>query len=400
MRRLLIYCCGMFLLSAPAVAQNPHGDIHIDLSALYQQIDEAIEMAPRSIAEYEKNIQEKKKTLSQIDNDEQRMMLLYELSEIYESFNGDSSQVYTERALKVARDGGFREMENVCQARQAYLCTFLGSYTEALMMLGQMNPDSLQGEALVQYYRACMQTYGNLRDDAHLPQMREEFARKYQQNLDSLLSVAPEGSETYYGYKEAQLVSEGQFDEAQKISDSRLDMSQEGTHANAIVCYSRYTLYRQKGEMDLAKYWLCKSALDDVRNAVMDQMSLIALAELLEAEGDTERANRYISFTWDCNRRFSPHMRSWQIAPLLSAIEQNYQSKLDRKSQYLIIWTIVVTVMLLVFVLGLYFVNKQRKQLRSTKEQLEKTNQELTQTNSKLEWMNQWIAKHQPPQGS
>ena len=400
MRRLLIYCCGMFLLSAPAVAQNPHGDIHIDLPTLYQQIDEAIEMAPRSIAEYEKNIQEKKKTLSQIDNDEQRMMLLYELSEIYESFNGDSSQVYTERALKVARDGGFREMENVCQARQAYLCTFLGSYTEALMMLGQMNPDSLQGEALVQYYRACMQTYGNLRDDAHLPQMREEFARKYQQNLDSLLSVAPEGSETYSGYKEAQLVSEGQFDEAQKISDSRLDMSQEGTHANAIVCYSRYTLYRQKGEMDLAKYWLCKSALDDVRNAVMDQMSLIALAELLEAEGDTERANRYISFTWDCNRRFSPHMRSWQIAPLLSAIEQNYQSKLDRKSQYLIIWTIVVTVMLLVFVLGLYFVNKQRKQLRSTKEQLEKTNQELTQTNSKLEWMNQWIAKHQPPQGS
>ena len=400
MRRLLIYCCGMFLLSAPAVAQNPHGDIHIDLPALYQQIDEAIEMAPRSIAEYEKNIQEKKKTLSQIDNDEQRMMLLYELSEIYESFNGDSSQVYTERALKVARDGGFREMEDVCQARQAYLCTFLGSHTEALMMLGQMNPDSLQGEALVQYYRACMQTYGNLRDDAHLPQMREEFARKYQQNLDSLLSVAPEGSETYYGYKEAQLVSEGQFDEAQKISDSRLDMSQEGTHANAIVCYSRYTLYRQKGEMELAKYWLCKSALDDVRNAVMDQMSLIALAELLEAEGDTERANRYISFTWDCNRRFSPHMRSWQIAPLLSAIEQNYQSKLDRKSQYLTIWTIVVTVMLLVFVLGLYFVNKQRKQLRSTKEQLEKTNQELTQTNSKLEWMNQWIAKHQPPQGS
>ena len=95
----------------------------------------------------------------------------------------------------------------------------------------------------------------------------------------------------------------------------------------------------------------------------------------------------------------SPHA-IWQIAPLLSAIEQNYQAKLDRKSRYLTIWTIAVTVMLLVIVVGLYFVNKQRKQLRSTKEELEKTNQELTQTNSKLEWMNQWIAKHQPPQGS
>lgn len=394
MKRLLIYCCGMFLLAVPVAAQNPHGEIHIDLPALYQQIDEAIEMAPRSIAEYEKNIQEKKKALSQVESNEQRMMLLYELSEMYESFNGDSSQVYTELAMKEARDGGFREMENICQARQAYLCTFLGSQTEALTILGQMNPDSLHSEALVQYYRAYMVAYGNLRDNAHLPQMRQEFAVKYQQNLDSLLSVAPEGSETYYGYKEAQLVSEGQFDEALKISDHRLDMSQEGTHANAIICYSRYTLHRQRGEMDLAKYWLCKSAIDDVRNAVMDQMSLISLAELLEAEGDNERANRYISFTWECNRKFSPHMRSWQIAPLLSAIEQNYQAKLDRKSRYLTIWTIAVTVMLLVIVVGLYFVNKQRKQLHSTKEELEKTNQALTQTNSKLEWMNKWMAKH------
>jgi len=36
-----------------------------------------------------------------------------------------------------------------------------------------------------------------------------------------------------------------------------------------------------------------------VRNAVLDQMSLIALAELLDAEGTTERARRYISFIKD-----------------------------------------------------------------------------------------------------
>lgn len=117
----------------------------------------------------------------------------------------------------------------------------------------------------------------------------------------------------------------------------------------------------------MAKYWLCKSALDDVRNAVMDQMSLIALAELLDAEGDEERANKYISFTWECNRKFSPRMRSWQIAPLLSAIEQNYQDKIDHKSRILTIWTIAISVMLVIFIVGLFFVNRQRKQLRSTK---------------------------------
>ena len=74
----------------------------------------------------------------------------------------------------------------------------------------------------------------------------------------------------------------------------------------------------------MALYWLCRSALADIRNAVMDQMSLISLAKELDADGDFERASRYINFTWDSNRRYSPHMRSWQIAPLQSAIENNY----------------------------------------------------------------------------
>jgi len=42
--------------------------------------------------------------------------------------------------------------------------------------------------------------------------------------------------------------------------------------AVAIVCYSRHTIYREMGDMEMAKYWLCRSALDDVRNAVLDQI--------------------------------------------------------------------------------------------------------------------------------
>lgn len=121
MRHTLLYCSVLFLLLAPAasLAQNPHGEIHIDLPALYKQIDEAVEKSPQYIAEHEQKINEKKKILSQTDNDEQRLMLLMELSNMYEPFNGDSSQVYTEYALKAAHDGGFKEIEGICKARQA-----------------------------------------------------------------------------------------------------------------------------------------------------------------------------------------------------------------------------------------------------------------------------------------
>ena len=105
------------------------------------------------------------------------------------------------------------------------------------------------------------------------------------------------------------------------------------------------------------------------------------------------RANRYITFTWECNRRFSPHMRSWQIAPLLSAIEQSYQSKLDSKSRILFYWTVAVSVLMLIIAVILFYVNRQRKQMRMMKQELEQNNKELQTANHKLKLMNEWAKK-------
>lgn len=379
-------------MSFVALAQDPQEVKDIDLPDMYRQIDEAISQSPRYIADYEEKIRQAKRTL-EAATDEQRLMQLIEISRMYESFCGDSAQVYTERTLEQARQDGYSEIEGECLARLAYLCTFLGSQTESLTLLGRMNPHALSKEALITYYRAYMMVYSNLSNNTQLRQMRQEFGELYACYMDSLLMAAPEGSEMYCSHREPQLVGEGRLEEALKMNTQRLNMTSIGSHANAIVCYSRYTIYRQMGDMEMAKYWLCKSALDDVRNAVLDQMSLISLAELLDGEGDTERASRYISFTWECNRRYSPRMRSWQIVPLLTAIEQSYEAKIQRKSRVLTIWGGVVTVLSIFFVVVLFCLFRQHRQLNAARKQLEDANKHLVQTNDKLKWMNDWVNK-------
>ena len=392
MKRLFLFL-HLLLATIVAVGQNVQDDMPINLPELYSQIDEAIEQSHHFISQYEENILKTKQTLQQAASDDQRLMTLMELSQMYESFNSDSAQAYTDRAWQLARQAGYKEIEGECLARQAFLCTFLGSQTEALTLLSRVNPDSLDHEALYTYHRAYMTAYSNLAENTKLADMRHEFGELYKQSVNNLLSVAPEGSEMYLGYYEPVLLSEGKLAEALKNNDKRLNMTQPGTHQNAIVCYSRHTIYRMMGDMEKAKYWLCQSALDDVRCATLDQMSLITLAELLDAEGDTERANRYITFTWECNRRFSPHMRSWQIAPLLSAIEQSYQSKLDSKSRILFYWTVAVSVLMLIIAVILFYVNRQRKQMRMMKQELEQNNKELQTANHKLKLMNEWAKK-------
>ena len=182
------------------------------------------------------------------------------------------------------------------------------------------------------------------------------------------------------------LVEEGKLDEALKMNNKRLNQAEADSHDDAIIAYNRFTIYQKKGDMEMAKYWLCRSALADVRNAVMDQTSLMSLAELLNSEGDTERANRYIAFTWECNRRYSPNMRSWQMAPLFSAIEQNYETLFDMKGRLLTIWAVIATILLIVLAVYLVTINKERKQLKNTHKGLKESNEQLEQTNHKLEW--------------
>ena len=371
---------------------QPEKDIkELNLPKMYKLVDDALEESGRYIADYESKLYKTKQAIAESSDDHQKLTLTLDLSLMYESFNGDSTLAYTARALQMAGELGLPEVVADCQARMAYLCTFLGSQTESLTLLQRIDKSALTQDGLCNYYRSYMMVYGNLGGNCQIPAMREEFYQKHLTYMDSLLATAKPGSEMYLGHRQPQLVGEKRFEEALKMNDERLNMTKEGTHDNAIVSYSRYTIYNAMGNRDMAKYWLCKSALDDIRNAVMDQTSLISLAEMLDEDGDLERANRYIGFTWECNRRFSPHMRLWQMAPLLSAIEENFEAKLNRKSQILTVTTIAASILLVVLLSFAIHFRRKRKELIRAKAELEQTNRRLAGVNEILR-----IMKHQP----
>lgn len=371
---------------------QPEKDIkELNLPKMYKLVDDALEESGRYIADYESKLYKTKQAIAESSDDHQKLALTLDLSLMYESFNGDSTLAYTARALQMAGELGLPEVVADCQARMAYLCTFLGSQTESLTLLQRIDKSALTQDGLCNYYRSYMMVYGNLGGNCQIPAMREEFYQKHLTYMDSLLATAKPGSEMYLGHRQPQLVGEKRFEEALKMNDERLNMTREGTHDNAIVSYSRYTIYNAMGNRDMAKYWLCKSALDDIRNAVMDQTSLISLAEMLNEDGDLERANRYIGFTWECNRRFSPHMRLWQMAPLLSAIEENFEAKLNRKSQILTVTTIAASILLVVLLSFAIHFRRKRKELIRAKAELEQTNRRLAGVNEILR-----IMKHQP----
>jgi len=360
--------CTLCVLAIMAVtvahAQLPENKMDINLPEMFREVDEAIEESPKFVKNYRNNIEEVKHSFLEAESDNQRMMLLMQICKLYESFNGDSALAYSFRCVDMARNLGLTEVEADYQALSAYLCTFLGSQTEALELLKRIDKSKLSNEGLGTYYRAYLSSYETLADNCKTPELGKSFRRLHLQYLDSLLHATPEGSDLYYFYYEDQLIKKGKLKQALKMNDKRLDMYGHGSRQDAIIAYARYRIYEKNGNKDLATYWLCRSALADIRNAVMDQLSLITLAQKLEDEGDYERAGRYISFTWESNRQYSPHMRAWQITPLLSAIESNYQAKLNQKTHWFQYTAAAAGILFLLLIVQMLRVRRLKKKVK------------------------------------
>ena len=108
-------------------------------------------------------------------------------------------------------------------------------------------------------------------------------------------------------------------------------------------------------------YWLGKSALDDIRCAVMNQASLLFLAERLADDGDVKRARRYAEFAKECNLVFFPRMRTYQVNPFVNVIEKSSQATQSKANLILIISSIVIALLLIALICTIFLFRKAKR---------------------------------------
>ena len=181
----------------------------------------------------------------------------------------------------------------------------------------------------------------------------------------------------------------GNMKEALRLSDKRLAMTKPGTHQYAIVQFYRGMTYNQFGDEEQFLSCLLRSTICDVQLAVMDQGSLWEVANLLNADPDQQkRSHEYIKFAWQSATIFNTPIRSRQIMPVLTQIEEGYQKELSSSNQHLRLMVAFSVLLLFVVMLLLYYVNKQRKRIAAAHHKQKETNHALQLANERLNEMN------------
>ena len=352
-----------------------------DLKAVYQQIDEAIEQSPRYVADYEAKIEEERQQYLRAVTPEDKYQLAYSLYNLYKAFMNDSALAYLDQAEQWAQKQGQLARVGSCRAQKAFQCSTVGYYNEALAFLSSIDKEQLDSVGLTNYYRAQMHVHGELGYYTNISSMKEQYFKLRSLYRDSLFSIINHQSQDYLMNKVFELKDQNRLEEARKLCDQWIKSVKPDSHDYAIAAYYYWLVCSNENE---AQYWLGQSALCDVHNAVMDQASLLSLAEILNGAGDLERSYKYIRFTWDSNNRFNTRMRSWQITPILNVIENNYQKAVEHNTKVLRMSIVVVSVLAL-FILGvLFFLHRRNRQLDMARNELKHSNDELATANSQL----------------
>ena len=362
----------------------------IDLEQEYRKLDQAIEKTDIYVRERENHIQAYKTARGATNDTRVQYDLNRNLYDLYRPYMSDSAIHYISRCIMLAERMNDPIRADECRLLLAHQCTESGMYHEAMDVLNSIDEQRINdANNRRRYYITIAHLYGELGYYCKVPRLQGEYYAKhnYYNSLIDTARVSMNDDEALQ-MKELQCYSAGDAKGALHFSDMRLKQVKEGSHEYAIVAFYRFLDYRLLEDSVQARYWITQSALSDVTNAVMDQGAMWELANLLMADGDMDRAYRYIHFAWQCASKFNTVKRNSQISPVLTAISDNYEASLKRANRELGVLAVVSSMLAALFLGILFYSNSQRKKLARARNELSESNTQLAQLNTQLSDLN------------
>lgn len=328
-----------------AIAQTDEG---VDLHALYQEIDDAISHSEQYISIRESQINACRDSLLNEQSLEKQVTLAGKLFSLFQPYKNDSALHYAQICINLGDSLRRPDISGRFHSLMAYQCSNCNMYSESFEQLSKVKRSALDQAGLVDYYKAWMHVYGELGSFTQIKDMRRYYFDMQNLYRDSVMMVAKEGSEDWLHLKMDILSARQSFQDALSINNQWIKRVHPNTHESAFAAFYRSIVYDKLQNHDQKCYWLGKSALEDIRCAVMSQASLLFLAEQLADDGDIDRARSYMKYTRDCNMVFLPRVRIYQINPYIDILEKSCQAAEAKADNTLLIAAVVIGLLLVV----------------------------------------------------
>ena len=366
---------------------------NLDLDSLYSQLDETIEQLDTYISHKLEQIDRMKVQYSEARQPDGKYECAKILFNEYRQVMNDSALKYGKICLTIAGEMGRDDLKTESYIRLAHQYAECGVYTESINYFNMVQPEYLDGQRRVDYYSGLSHLYGEMGAYSIDKELRSHYFHLSDIYGDSLISVADSTSVIWLSQKVKSYFDSGNYEKAKQYCDIWQTKVKPETSQFAYMAFYRSEIYNRLGDKKMQKYWLAKSAISDLKCAIMNQASLWSLAKKLSEDGDIARSYRFVECSWKCSTMVKAHLRSWQILPVLTVINDNYKNQLKRTNHML--WVLIGSISLLAFVLLVMYiyVGRKRKQLSIARNELKNVNGELESLNGQLSEKNSKLSE-------
>ena len=359
-----------------------------ETDSIFQVLFQTINDKKVYMIEKEQRLNNTKQLLNAPDLSDYQLYTIYDqLHKEYNTYKIDSAVYYGEIKLKIAES--LADMEYIYNTKfdLSFSYWLTGKFFEALNLLDNLDRNSLDNldkDILINYYESYKRLYlfyasGDKNNKYYL------ISNNYR---DSLLNIVQEHSQAFRILSAEKAADENDFEKAEQYLLNALHTTTLETREYAMFSNILASVYKQGENREMEKKYYALSAICDLKNAIMENTSMMSLALLLYEEGDIDNAYKFMMSSFEdaafCNARF----RTFEMSKILPIIDVDYQKKTAQQKFELQKYLFVVSLLSLFLIMTVIYVYMQMRRIAGIRKELYKTNIKLNDLNQDLQRSN------------
>ena len=317
----------------------------------------------------------KQKRLDRIETCRKRMLSAPEDSLVYYfdkmfilfySFQSDSALFYAKNGVEVGLGHPDRNAAAKAAMNLANIYYLTGSYSSSLHILDGIDRRFLSERMLVELYSSYNSLYEALRSNSIDPELKHYYFNQSISYKDSLLCIDPSN----FFVKCDRLLIDGKIRQAMDILNPICDRLDVCDPLMGPVAYAVSDIYDRLEMEDKRKLYLAKSSISDLVNGNKEYISLINLSMMLYKDGDFRRAYSYVNKAVEDVTYCRAKVRIDQVAPMVSIINEAYDSERKSYMVYMAAGLVLVFIMAVTMFWMVMYLRKKKIHLSYVNDEL------------------------------
>ncbi len=373
--------CLFFCAGYSARAQTP-------TDSLLNELNKVLADKDVFVKQKQVRIENLNKKLSNVNDTRQKYNLYELLYNEYKTFSYDSAYNYAKKLKLTATARNDPVLLASAKMKVGFTLISSGMFKETLETLNSIDVSLLSDTAKLEYYFLKGRSYFDWSDFDRNEDYFVVYNPKGIKCVDSALALSQPGTYIYLASKGLKDLRTSNYPDGVKNYTQLLNLKGLTPHQFAINACCLSYIYDEQGHKDKSINLLIQAAISDIKSATKETVAIYKVADYLYKKGDLKNAYTYINQAVDEANFYGARHRQVTISSILPIIEAQRMTAVEQQRKSLIIYSSIITVLVLFVIAFAVIIFMQLKKLRIADNLIKEANISLQENNKVLEELN------------